>query len=716
MITRITKENAHKYRELFADAVYALQNHDEDGNPIVESGKQPVIPIQMTFTPEPDLSEETYVDGFHYIKVGEDWVLTEIGEPFKPGQEYATGIESSEAITTLEEYFCYIKYLYYIKEIGKRFTVLPLESDENFFEIDANTRMIKVPDTFVKNGISVQGDEIAEILYFKVDRFFDMTDLGEKDVYIEWRLPPDENGERKQGVSVPYFIDTGIEPGYVVIGWPLRSELTKIPGKIEFAVRFYSIPEDGPYANRIMYSLSTLTASAEIKPTLNLDLVKISLDGSALNSEDIIGTRLENSVSKDDNTPDPKAPEFIEENILPKGFIKLENEEEAPYDTYKVFLTNKENGVESDGLFAVQAKVIDGGRLSYTWVKRDEKQEVVLDYDGGKSSVFAEIATGLTLDADKTYYSEPDERGNYPELTFAEAEAIYGEGGKIYERKAEIVLNCSGKNVLGTYQARATNRLGRKTARAFSSVILVEGPEAPEITKDIVSGEETLVFDEKDYAIEVEVKANVDEHAYNTYKLFRVLADGDELLQTNKSGKFTIQGKAYNAEDAEADLGDGEYYIVVYSLLNSVELSEAGVPYRVTLPAAPVTITNIKPTLEEFGGYDINKEIAVTVALHPSEEGKRDAEKDTIAYQWYKYVEPNQAQFEEDIKNATAGVYVKSVIDEPIEGATGSKVLLPQTEANENGFYYCEVTNKYNGSERKVCSNFFYIVDTQASE
>jgi hypothetical protein len=110
MITRITKENAHKYRELFADAVYALQNHDEDGKPIAESGKQPVIPIQMTFTPEPDLSEETYVDGFHYIKVGEDWVLTEIGEPFKPGQEYATGIESSEALTTLEDYFCYIKY------------------------------------------------------------------------------------------------------------------------------------------------------------------------------------------------------------------------------------------------------------------------------------------------------------------------------------------------------------------------------------------------------------------------------------------------------------------------------------------------------------------------------------------------------------------------------------------------------------------------------
>ena len=716
MITRITKENAHKYRELFADAVYALQNHDEDGKPIAESGKQPVIPIQMIFTPEPDLSEETYVDGFHYIKVGEDWVLTEIGEPFKPGQEYATGIESSEAITTLEEYFCYIKYLHSIKDIGKRFTVLPLEDDENFFEIDANTRMIKVPNAFAKNGISVQGDEIAEILYFKVDRFFDMDDLGEKDVYIEWRLPADGNGERKQGVSIPYLIDTGIEPGYVIIGWPLRSELTKIPGKIEFAVRFYSIPEDGPYANRIMYSLSTLTASAEIKPSLNLDLVKISLDGSALNSEDIIGTRLENSISKDDNTPDPKAPEFIEEIILPEGFIKLENEEEVPYDTYKVFLTNKENGIESDGLFAVQAKVTDGGRLSYTWIKRDEKQEVVLDYDGGRPSIFAEVATGLALDTDKTYYGEPDERGNYPELTFAEAEAIYSEGGKIYERKAEIILNCSGKNVLGTYQARATNRLGRKTARAFSSVVLIEGPEAPEITKDIVSGEETLVFDEEDYAIEVEVKANVDEHAYNTYKLFRVLADSDELLQTNKSGKFIIQGKAYNAEDAEADLGDGEYYVVAYSLLNSVELSDAGVPYRVTLPAAPVTITNIKPTLEEFGGYDINKEIAVTVALHPSEEGKRDAEKDTIAYQWYKYVEPNQAQFEEDIKNAAAGVYVKSVIDEPIEGATDSKILLPQTEANENGFYYCEVTNKYNGSERKVCSNFFNVIDTKASE
>ena len=77
-------------------------------------------------------------------------------------------IVDDSAITSLEEYFAYIKNL---SKLDKKYTILPV--DEELFEIDANSRVITVPASFKKNGIGVQGDEIAEIIYFKIDRFFE---------------------------------------------------------------------------------------------------------------------------------------------------------------------------------------------------------------------------------------------------------------------------------------------------------------------------------------------------------------------------------------------------------------------------------------------------------------------------------------------------------------------------------------------------------------
>ena len=145
-------------------------------------------------------------------------------EGFSPDAEYAIAIESGEEITTLEEYFCYIADLH---KIDKKFTILPLEDEESFFHINANTRTIEVPKSFKDAGVSVQGDEVAEILYFKIDRYFDMDDLATKDILIQWRAPADKEGKRKEGFSKPWVVDFTSEPGYIIFGWPLASELTE---------------------------------------------------------------------------------------------------------------------------------------------------------------------------------------------------------------------------------------------------------------------------------------------------------------------------------------------------------------------------------------------------------------------------------------------------------------------------------------------------------
>lgn len=66
-------------------------------------------------------------------------------------QDLADANDSTPQFTSVQEYFSHLKDL--LDAGGKKFLMLPL--DEPVFEIDANTRDIKVPTEFKKNGISV---------------------------------------------------------------------------------------------------------------------------------------------------------------------------------------------------------------------------------------------------------------------------------------------------------------------------------------------------------------------------------------------------------------------------------------------------------------------------------------------------------------------------------------------------------------------------------
>ena len=115
----------------------------------------------------------------------------------KAGEEY---LADPSAITSLDEYFAVLKSLAML-EGGSIYTVLPL--DEPVFSIDTNTRKITVPIEFSKNGVSVQGDEVSEIIYFSVDRYSDAMDLYRDDIHIaiQWETAPDAKGHTVKGIS-----------------------------------------------------------------------------------------------------------------------------------------------------------------------------------------------------------------------------------------------------------------------------------------------------------------------------------------------------------------------------------------------------------------------------------------------------------------------------------------------------------------------------------
>jgi hypothetical protein len=98
------------------------------------------------------------------------------------------GSSTPVEIRSLDEYFAMLKELTAGNNINKNhiFKILPL--DEPLFEINSDSRDIIVPEVFRKNGVGVQGDQLAETLFFSIDRYFEMTDLFREDIQgiVQW--------------------------------------------------------------------------------------------------------------------------------------------------------------------------------------------------------------------------------------------------------------------------------------------------------------------------------------------------------------------------------------------------------------------------------------------------------------------------------------------------------------------------------------------------
>lgn len=212
-------------------------------------------------------------------------------------------MSSDSAISTLEEYFLYLKEL---ANHDVYYTMLPI--DEETFDIDANTRKIAVPASFAANGIGVQGDEIAEIVYFTIDRFFDATDLNEEsmNIAIQW-----EAADGTAGVSKEFIRDVTSLPGKIIFGWPLVSQITSVPGNIKFSVRFYKVDtktdSNGISYEYLSYNFNTLTATVKINSSLDYKLYgddKLSV----IDSKAAIVNRIVDSTLTDVAIPDPAAP------------------------------------------------------------------------------------------------------------------------------------------------------------------------------------------------------------------------------------------------------------------------------------------------------------------------------------------------------------------------------------------------------------------------
>ena len=259
VITKVTSANYDDYTLLFNQADAALKEYN--GEPTSE-----FVKIDWEADPAPvfDSKIQYFDSGFSPLQ---NFDANAFSEAKIEGTELY--VLNEQIIYDLDTYFGRLKLL---SEIDYSFLRLPL--DEPTFDImdDAvnGRRVIKVPEDFNKNGISVQGDETAEILFFSVDRYYDSTDLWTADMnfVIQWKTAT-KNGVTRAFLnkdSRPFIDDNG----KLFFGWPISSEITDEPGDVVFSVRIFkfsdNVEADG--TPKLAFGLNTQTAKVTVNPSL----------------------------------------------------------------------------------------------------------------------------------------------------------------------------------------------------------------------------------------------------------------------------------------------------------------------------------------------------------------------------------------------------------------------------------------------------------------
>ena len=268
MVTKITDNNNEFYEQLFKEVSDSLENFIKnhissaknsqsiniitvaDSSITVEEANDSIVTSVEISNPnythyimgEPNFIDLN-VDSNKYIAIQLCQAYIDVGHD---------GIEG------LEEYFGIIETI--TNCINTNYQILPLIArdgewikDEVPFVIDANTRVINPPNNNYTYAVS--GDDLAETIYFTIDRYFDNIDLSTKNIAVLSQI----NGQKR--LTEITFKDITSMPNMIIFGWPISKILTeKTSGILEFSVRFYT-----SNGSSIDYSLSTLPAKLNIK-------------------------------------------------------------------------------------------------------------------------------------------------------------------------------------------------------------------------------------------------------------------------------------------------------------------------------------------------------------------------------------------------------------------------------------------------------------------
>lgn len=509
----------------------------------------------------------------------------------------ALGLEKEEdKITNLNEYFNNIEEL---SALDLKYTILPL--DEETFDINANTRTITIPPSF-KNGVGVKGDQVAEIIYFTIDRYFDATDLDTQNIYIEW-----QNANGDKGLSKEYVRDLITQPGKIIFGWPLTSQITEQHGVVDFAVRFYTIKETQE-GSQIVYSFSTLPAKITINKSLDFDLVNED-QYQILGDEviDMIRDRFQNSELTDSDV----------EAIPPTFLLDLEAGDIIDLD-------------RETGETTLRAQAYGSGNITY-FLQKESKVAA----DGWETLDYEEPVYELTKDETRQenniYYIEDiGESGKVNGYQVFDGE-IPQPNTTVYEKFGDYIVDS-----VGSYRFKVQNRDGKAKAWTYGNVVTIPEPVVPEINTGIFH--KFLENNDGVYSVTlsmVPLEDNLDP------------AQGGVLSYQWSNSKGNIAGAIENSFIAT---DEDTYLLRVTNTRNKVSKVSDPASYRVTFHAtSPVILTE---TTADF--LEIIKQPSLKITLNESA-----FKFDKVYVQWFEKINPDG---DKDLENDEARSEIVEVV------------------------------------------------------
>lgn len=543
--------------------------------------------------------------------------------------------------SSLEKYFTRLGDLVDNAENPIEYLMLPL--DEPCLEVDANTRIITIPDGFKKYGAGVQGDVIAETLFLRIDRFFDSMDFMMTEPFVQWKL---KNGE--QGATpIPYMdYESEHHLGKLIVVWPLTGAVTAQEGPVEFSLRF--IKRDG---DKIVYSWNSVPASITIKKALNPEVDYVEYDDAASLFKLAIANSEHTSDSDKVDAPSFDAPGYV------IGFDE------------DIIHLNANNAVTLEG----QAWVEGQGHLSYDWQYTNLEGNIVvagINVQGAETAAFRETADTAAV-TNKLYYIQDASATpyGYKELPHNQFASTKEEGIKIYERYAVYKITESVSPaasapgvVTGIYKLIAKHKLGFPSATKELSV-KIPGPEVLEFVsgddvKDIdtqevvgkagLAANGTLIDANGKLVMSVEVKnddAPATAYQSMSYKWMKnttsATAEGMQEIEThsydNESDGHV--GETVDGLEIASNAEPGWYKVIVTSMLNrDTESVESNVARVTKAPVAPTLKFPYDPDTDKVDLIDANDFLDRQVELkieHEAYPTPIELHSDKLIYEWY---------------------------------------------------------------------------------
>ena len=650
--------------------------------------------------------------------------------------------EPERRFTSLEAYFKYIEQLvqkdpnYYIK--------LPL--NEPVLKVDADSREITIPSNFVKCA-SVQNDQVAETVIFTIDRFYDYMDLMNAETWVQWTAPG-KDGNPREGATSIVLRDISVEENKIRFGWPLDTEITKIPGKVQFSVAFFIRDES---TGKIVYRLNSKPAYFTIQPALQPEL---NDEATVNRPNSLLAVAVRNNKYPGQGAKYVQDPSFEAPGAHPPASATLEN------DALTIM---------------AQAVVGDMGHINYKWLYLPANGTKTLNCGGGSyecklgdtitatdygflttasQTCFTENADHLyectsVTDADKNvavvnytafgsigvayqkttaakrvlsddYYSADaslkNAEGKYEDVYYShvvnnitDAFVIYAGNlenaeGDLYEKYTTFTVPAAPAKVTGTYQVVATNTIAPNSSNEVrSQVCRLISPSDVVISKDLPLLA-VMKAPNKDSGPETKLNVAVAK-----------AANDDSVFDYVWEGKTTTDGTFVNVANNDAFNNSvsgpmsiiktpGWYRVFITSDLNRETKSDYSEVCKVTLmPTAPVVDYDKAQTTGTYTtegahvadvvlGSEVTMAVTANVANAgaASTYGKDNLYCEGLEYTWY--VSKPEVGIAPLTPNDIVGGDIKSAM---------IKVKNVGQSALEAYVYTCEVTNTLNNEKAK---------------